>query len=78
MPLKLLHLNENSRLGLLANLELVRPGPTRIRPGPVDISILHKPKSDTGSLHYVLLNNIKYPYPLISVQKYCTYMLVSV
>ena len=37
MPLTLLHTIENSQPGLLANLEIVRPGPARIRPRPVGI-----------------------------------------
>ena len=41
VPFNLLRTIKNYQPGLLANLEIVRPGPAGIRPRPVDISRIH-------------------------------------
>ena len=35
-------MTEETRPGFLANYKIVRPGPARIRPGPVDTSSIHR------------------------------------
>ena len=47
-------MTEETRPGFLANYKIVRPGPARIRPGPVDTSITNIKKIVAKSCYLIV------------------------